>query len=123
MKPAGWLKYQLDLMEDGGATAYQVHPQTPWNYALDISSAEEIRVPETNEIKSQPWDHPAAPIVLGVRGRRLERWKITDNTIDPVPQSPVVTGSESEELRLIPMSCARLRLGCFPVVKQPADRE
>lgn len=125
----GPLDYSLEIgeqwcgREDGDATAYQVQPQTPWNYALDISSAEEIRVLETNEIKPQPWVHPEAPIVLGVRGRRLEQWKITDNTIEPVPQSPVVTESGPEELRLIPMGCARLRLGCFPVVKQPSDGE
>lgn len=109
--------------EIGGDIAYQIHPQTPWNYALDVSSAGEIRVLEMRGVKPQPWNNPDAPIVLGVRGRRLEQWKITDNMIDPVPQSPVSSDSEPEELRLIPMGCARLRLCCFPVVKQETDSE
>ena len=78
-------------MEDGGATAYQVHPQIPWNYALDISSAEEIRVPETNEIKPQPWDHPAAPIVLGVRGAGWSSGK-----------SPIIRSIRFRKVRLSP---------------------
>jgi hypothetical protein len=51
----------------------------------------------------------------------LETWQITDNTVDPVPQSPVACDSEPEELRLVPMGCARLRMCCFPVVKEDGE--
>jgi len=113
-----WFPYEI-----GGDIAHQIHPTTPWNYALDVSSAEDIRVLEIREIKPQPWNNPDAPIVLGVKGRRLKQWGVTDNMIDPVPPSPVACDSEPEELRLIPMGCARLRISCFPVVKQDADGE
>lgn len=120
----GPLDYSLEIGEKwtshevNGFTGYQVQPETPWNYALDVASAEDVCVLETRAVKDQPWNNPDAPIVLGVKGRRLEQWRITSNMIDPVPQNPVECGSESEMLRLIPMGCARLRICCFPVVKR-----
>ena len=100
-----------------GFTGYQVYPETPWNYALDLSSPEDVQVLKKRDVKPQPWNNPDAPVVLGVKGRRLDAWKITDNMIDPVPASPVSCDSESEDLRLIPMGCTRLRICCFPTVK------
>ena len=91
------------------------------NYALDTASTDAVRLIETRTVKPQPWNNPDAPIVLGVKGHRLETWQITDNTVDPVPQSPVACDSEPEELRLIPMGCARLRMCCFPVVQEDGE--
>lgn len=123
----GPLDHSLEIGEKwishdaNGFTGYQVYPETPWNYALEFSSAEDVCVLETRAVKDQPWNNPDAPVVLGVKGRRLDAWKITDNMIDPVPPSPVECESESEMLRLIPMGCARLRVCCFPTVQKTAD--
>ena len=98
-------------------TSYQVHPQTPWNYALDLSSPDEIHLIETSPLSPQPWVNSPAPLVFGVKGRRIPSRQISGNTIDPVPQSPVSLDGDNETLRFIPMGCARLRICCFPLLK------
>lgn len=119
----GPLAYSLEIGEEwshyelNGFTAFRVQPKSPWNYALDLSDPDGIELLETRKIPQQPWNNPDAPIVLGAKGRRLTQWQITDNMIDPVPQSPVEADGAPESIRLIPLGCARLRIGCFPVQK------
>lgn len=97
--------------------AYEVFPTTSWNYALVPSS---IRVlPRKYDVANdQPFTPNAAPVLLRANARKIPSWTQEANgMIQEVPQSPVSTNAAEEEVTLIPMGCARLRVSAFPVAR------
>lgn len=124
----GPLAYSLKIGEDwrkyGGSDkwpAYEVFPTTPWNYGLvlDQKQPEKSFRVETKQMPSdgQPFRPDSAPIVLKARGKRIPEWKQEANgLIGEVGQSPVRSDEPIEEITLIPMGCARLRISSFPVI-------
>lgn len=98
--------------------AYEVFPTTPWNYALALDGEGgggfEV-VPGSMPADGQPFTSDSTPILLRTRGRRVENWRLEPNgLIGEVPANPVSASGRLEELTLIPMGCARLRLSVFP---------
>jgi hypothetical protein len=94
--------------------AYEVFAETPWNYALVKS---EMRV-EKGSVAPQPFTPDAAPLRIMAKARRLPGWKMEANgLIQQVPVSPVESTEPVEEVTLIPMGCARLRVSAFPVAR------
>lgn len=100
--------------------AYEVLPTTPWNYGLliDPENAEKsISLAEQRPPAYQPFDLKSAPIVLKAKAKRVPQWKEEGRMAGKVPVSPVVSDAPVEEVLLIPMGCARLRISVFPTVK------
>jgi len=94
--------------------AFEVFPATPWNYALMKS---DMRV-EKGTVAAQPFTPDAAPIRILARARRVPSWKLEPNgLIQEVPPSPVATSEPVEEITLIPMGCARLRVSVMPLTR------
>jgi DUF1680 family protein len=105
-----WQRYG----EDPQWPAFEVFATTAWNYAL-VDSA--MRV-EKSKIESQPFTPEAAPVRIVAKARRVPSWHMeTNGLIQEVPQSPVATSEPVEEITLIPMGCARLRVSVFPVAR------
>ena len=83
----------------------------------------ELSVPE--EVVRRGWpedDHPfkpeSVPVELRALGRRIPEWREDElGLVGLLPQSPVRTGEPVEEIRLIPMGAARLRISAFPRVE------
>jgi hypothetical protein len=91
--------------------AFEVFPETPWNYALLPSG---MRV-EKGAVAEQPFKPDAAPVRIVAKARRAPSWKLEDNgLIGKTPASPVKTAEPVERITLIPMGCARLRVSAFP---------
>jgi hypothetical protein len=65
----------------------------------------------------QPWTPEAAPIRLVAKARRVPGWKEEGRMVGPVPAGPAAGEGPVEEVELIPMGCARLRISSFPVVR------
>ncbi|MGB8958904.1 MAG: beta-L-arabinofuranosidase domain-containing protein [Candidatus Aminicenantales bacterium] len=123
----GPLWYSLKIGERwqrcGGTETWPAHeilPTTPWNYGLVLEGPEaagSVRLASRNAPAFQPFALEAAPIVLRARARRVPGWTAEGRMVGPVPASPVKGEGPVEEVELIPMGCARLRISVFPVVK------
>lgn len=123
----GPLTYSLKIGErwseyrnDPRWPAYEVYPTTPWNYGLSSESFEVVKA--TTSIPEQPFTAEGAPIRLKSKGRRIPQWKLEpDGLVGEIQQSPVRSTEPEEEITLIPMGCARLRLSAFPRIGSGPD--
>ena len=121
----GPLVYSLRIGEDwraiGGEAPrqdWEVHPTSPWNYALslDLAHPERSIEFEQRELGATPFSPQGAPVVARVLGRRLPEWSIEHSAAAPPPQSPVHSEAPLEPLELVPFGCTNLRVTEFPVL-------
>jgi hypothetical protein len=104
----------------------EVFATTPWNYALVLDRQQPARSFEVQEregpIAAQPFTIDAAPVKLAAKGRRIPAWKQDHlGLVGKLQASPVKTDEPVEQLTLIPMGCARLRISSFPVYGDGPD--
>jgi len=93
---------------------------SPWNYAILLDRKDPAA---SFGVEDRPWpadDFPftpeASPIVIRAKGRRIPGWLVDRfGLVAPLPRSPVATSEPVEDLELIPMGGARLRISAFPV--------
>jgi hypothetical protein len=123
----GPLTFSLEIGEryvrEGGTEewpAWEIHPATPWNYGLVLDAdepARSFRVIERPWPESQmPFTHEGTPIALIAKARRIPEWRLDALGLAGLLQpSPVLTEEPAEEVRLVPMGAARLRISSFPV--------
>ncbi|MBN9616965.1 MAG: glycoside hydrolase family 127 protein [Acidobacteriales bacterium] len=109
-----WVKLQ-----DRGMTAdWQVFPSTSWNYALAVTSNESSKLPvQESPVGTSPFSLKGTPVKLKVNARKLPGWRAGDGAADPVPQSPVTSAENEEQLTLVPYAAAKLRITAFPRLK------
>jgi hypothetical protein len=103
------------------AKDWELHPTTPWNYALAIDPARLDSAVTVRErpVGPTPFSLEGAPIELTVPGRRLAAWEMVDGSAAAPPQSPVRTDAQVETLTLIPYGSAKLRITAFPLAALP----
>lgn len=111
---------------DGHAwPSFELLPTQPWNYGLELGALGAERARNTIAVEHGNWpqdDFPfaphASPVRLRAKGRRIPTWSTDDTGLcAPLPPSPVRSSEPEEELELIPMGAARLRISVFPEVK------
>ena len=99
---------------------WEVHPTTPWNYALILDQAtldDDVKFAEA-PVGGCPFSADQPPVRATVCGRRLPEWEMKDGSAADAPQSPVASSEPLEELTLIPYGCAKLRITEFPVLRR-----
>ncbi|MBK1882367.1 glycoside hydrolase family 127 protein [Luteolibacter pohnpeiensis] len=129
----GPLIYSLAIQEDwesthhaaiAGFDSYDVLPEKPWNYALQLDPknlSESIQITET-DLPENPYQSGAAPVKLSMHARRLPSWKLAANGLvatDP-PMSPVSSEEPLETVTLVPFGSQMLRVTSFPVLGNPS---
>jgi hypothetical protein len=101
---------------------YEIFPETPWNYALQINKQNLIQ--SLKVVKKQwssddfPFTTGSVPIEIHAKGHRIPSWKIDKYGLCGVlPEENAMKEDKVEEIVLIPMGAARLRISAFPVVE------
>ena len=128
----GPLTYSLKIGErwtrQGGTDefpAQEVFPTTPWNYGLVLDARRpeaSFEVVKTGRTAAQPFAEDDVPIELRAKGRRIPQWKIEANgMVGEVQPGPVASTAPVEEITLIPMGAARLRISAFPQIGAGAE--
>lgn len=96
---------------------YEITPTTPWNYGLPAKPKFTV-VRRAWPGDNNPFTQASTPIEIRTQGRQIPEWRIDqDGLVGILPQSPVHVDTPIEEITLVPMGAARLRISSFPVVK------
>ncbi|CAM3524790.1 beta-L-arabinofuranosidase domain-containing protein [Sphingobacterium prati] len=102
--------------------SYEILPASDWNYGLvqnELHAPDQLKVVKRAWPKDAfPFEADAVPISILVKAKRIDGWKIDENGLTGVlPLSPVESQAAVQEVELIPMGAARLRIAAFPTVK------
>ncbi len=108
----------------GGSDAWpehEVHPTTPWNYGLVLepgNPAASFQVIRKRVVGTeQPFTPEHAPIELKTTARRIPGWTIDKlGMVGTLQPSPIRSSEPTEQITLIPMGAARLRISAFPTI-------
>jgi len=105
---------------------FELLPTTPWNYGLELNSknpAKSFKIHrKTGPLPSQPFTPDAVPIELRVNARRIPGWvQDQHGLVGKLQPGHVKSDQPREEIVLIPMGAARLRISSFPVIGHGPD--
>ena len=105
--------------------SYEIYPASDWNYGLVVDDSQPLE--ENFEvIKSawpsgnQPFTVETVPIEIKAKGKRLIGWGIDEHGLTaelPIKENQKFDAA-TDEITLIPMGAARLRITAFPVYRQ-----
>jgi len=102
--------------------AYEIYPASKWNYGLVLSDkplSDQFEVIKRSwPLNNFPFTQEEVPIIIKTKGKIIPTWTIDKYGLcDLLPQSPVTVNSTEENIELIPMGAARLRISAFPVIE------
>ena len=101
--------------------SYEIYPGSDWNYALVIDDSTPLE--ENFKVVKKEWptdNFPFtvgnAPIEIKAKGKKISQWKIDQYGLtSELPIKENSTFEKTEDIILIPMGAARLRISAFPV--------
>jgi hypothetical protein len=98
-----------------------VFPTSAWNYGLVLDPRHPVRsfqvVRKDGPVPQQPFTADTVPLRMRAKAKRISGWQMDRNQmIEKLQRSPVKSAEAVEEITLIPLGAARLRLGMFPVI-------
>ena len=118
LRDSGW----QEGADESQWPSFEIHPASDWNYGI-LLSREIFMFKDSVSRKpwsadNYPWTPESVPLSLKMKGKKIPDWKIDQYGLcSPVPHSPVMTAEPLEDIELIPMGAARLRISAFPVVQ------
>jgi hypothetical protein len=100
--------------------SWEIRPGSNWNYGLILDN----KLEDIFTIEKKPWpksNYPFTikdvPLVLKGKGKIIPEWKIDQHGLcGELMTSPVSVDTPTEDIELVPMGAARLRISAFPEV-------
>ncbi|WP_328628871.1 glycoside hydrolase family 127 protein [Streptomyces sp. NBC_00353] len=130
----GPLTYSLRIGEEyrriGGTEQfpeYEVHATGAWNYGLVLDEQQPTASLRHRSTGRPPGDNPftleGTPLTMTARARRIPEWTAdSEHVVAPLQDSPALSTEPLEEVTLVPMGAARLRITAFPTAEPDAPR-
>jgi len=105
---------------------WEVFPDSPWNYGLVLDAKEPAKsftiIHRSGPIADQPFSPETSPIRLKAKARRIPAWQQDQQGMVGLLQpSPARSEEPVEDITLIPMGAARLRISMFPTLGMGPD--
>ncbi|MHA7130652.1 beta-L-arabinofuranosidase domain-containing protein [Algoriphagus namhaensis] len=99
--------------------SWEIHPASDWNYTLVLDPdhpAASLEVVERPWPKSNfPFTLEDVPIQIIAKGKQIPEWKLdSDGLVGELKDLPKTSNQPLEEIKLVPMGAARLRITAFP---------
>mgnify|MGYP001775543404 FL=1 len=97
---------------------YEIYPESPWNYSLVLNKDNALK--DFKVIKKQwpadnfPFTQESVPLEIKTVGRQIPSWKVDQYGLCHELPEADAPKREKEEITLIPMGAARLRISAFP---------
>jgi DUF1680 family protein len=111
-----WTRY--DPEQNPSWPGHEVFPESPWNYGLVANQKFEV-MRKPGPLAANPFTSDGVPITIHAKGRKIPGWQADgDGVVGPLQQSPARTSEPIEDLTLIPMGAARLRITSIPTVTE-----
>lgn len=96
---------------------YEIYPASPWNYALQLNSPISVQRKEW-PFDNNPFTLPNVPLEFKAKGRLIPEWKIDEYGLCGVlPYEDAPKADTLDEITLVPMGAARLRIASFPTTE------
>lgn len=107
--------------DPGKWPSFEIKPLSAWNYGLVLDknnpAASFTVVHKDWPADNYPFSVDNTPVEIKARGRRIPSWGIDRHgLVDVLPRFPVKTSEPAEDITLVPMGAARLRISAFPQV-------
>ncbi|CAM4013613.1 glycoside hydrolase family 127 protein [Kibdelosporangium persicum] len=91
---------------------YEVKPASAWNYGLRPNQQFTV---STGGDLNDPFTLANAPIQLTARAQAIPDWTVdSENVVGTMNSGPVATDAPVQQVTLVPMAAARLRITAFP---------
>jgi hypothetical protein len=118
-----WAKYGT---RDANWPEWEVLPDSAWNYGLVLDRAALEKsftvVRKPGPLPAQPFTPDTVPIFLKGKARKIPNWQMDRlSLVAKLQPSPVRSDEPVEDITLIPMGAARLRIAMFPVIGSGPD--
>ncbi len=101
--------------------SFEIFPDSPWNYALQLNGNNPLQklkvVKKSWSADNFPFTTASVPMEVHAKGQRVPSWQIDKYGLCGVlPDADALTDQKVEDIILIPMGAARLRISAFPVI-------
>ncbi|MYY01919.1 MULTISPECIES: beta-L-arabinofuranosidase domain-containing protein, partial [unclassified Streptomyces] len=98
---------------------YAVHATGPWNYGLVLDAEDPAASLRPRTVRRLGDDNPftldGTPLTITAKARRIPEWTADDErVVAPLQDSPARSGEPVQDVTLVPMGAARLRITSFP---------
>lgn len=121
----GPLAYSLAIDERyeriGGTEEWpelSVYPESAWNYGLVAGTRFDL-VRRTVPRGANPFTHEGTPLLLQANAKRIPQWEAdSEDVVGLLQPSPAKSEQPVEQVTLVPMGAARLRITSFPSVAE-----